>query len=444
MSRLTADRRAAGKVVQRFLERPGRVDHWLLDASRGLRDTERRRARALVYAMLRNRILLEAWLAPWLKKPMHRQALGAQVALLLGATELILMDGVPDRAAVDQGVELARAFGAPRQSGFVNAVLRRLASREAPPEIPDRETDPLGWAHLACSHPLWMLDRLAALYGPEGAAAHAEAANTEPPTVLAFRSAADRDTFAPQLHGAPGRLIPAALRLPPGAGRVDTLPGFSEGAFWVQDEGAQAAAALLDVQPGDVVLDACAAPGGKALHAAAAAGPDGAVGAVDLDARRLERLRANIERTGLDTIEPMVADLLGEPVLEEPVDRVLLDAPCSGLGVLRRHPDARSARQPSDLKRYADRQAALLDAVAPAVRPGGRLVYVVCTFTSEETDAVIDRFLAAPAGADFSRVDARQILPDLPADAVIDGALRTAPHLHGADAFYAVALDRRP
>ncbi len=444
MSRLTADRRAAGQVVSRFLQRPGRLDQWLTDASRGLRDEERRRARALVYALLRNRTLLAAWIAPWLSKPLDRQPLGAQVALLIGTTELVLMDGVPDRAAVDQAVEVARANGAPRQAGFVNAVMRRIASRERPPEIPDRATDPLGWADIAMSHPRWLLDRMAALQGPQGAAEWAEANNAEPLTVLAFRSPADRETYAEALHGVPGRLMASALRLPPGTGNVTVLPGFAEGAFWVQDEGAQVAAALLGVQPGDVVLDACAAPGGKALYAAAAAGPDGAVGAVDSDERRLVRLHENIARTGLTTIEPMVADLLAGPVVEEPVDRVLLDAPCSGLGIIRRHPDARHARQPGDLARYAERQGALLEAVAPAVRPGGRLVYAVCTFTQEETDDVVERFLGCAAGAGFVLRDAQEVLPDLPSSAVLGGAVRTTPHQHGADAFFAVALDRRP
>ncbi len=443
MSRLTADRRAASQVLSRFLKRPGRLDQWLNDASRGLRDEERRRTRALVYALLRNRTLLAAWLEPWLKKPLERQAIGAQVALLLGTTELLLMDGVPDRAAVDQAVEVARATGAPRQSGFVNAVMRRVASREQPPEIPDRSTDPLGWAEIATSHPRWLLERMTDLQGAEAAASWAEADNAEPPTVLAFRSPADRERYAPALHGAAGRLLPSALRLPPGAGKISALAGFAEGAFWVQDEGAQVAAALLDVQPGDVVLDACAAPGGKALYAAAAAGPEGVVGAVDMDERRLRLLHESIARTGLTTIEPMVADLLEADIVEEPVDRVLLDAPCSGLGILRRHPDARYARRPGDLSRYADRQGALLEALAPTVRPGGRLVYAVCTFTAEETDRVIDRFLSSPAGGDFIVRDAREVLPTLPNDAVVDGAVRTTPHQHGADAFFAVALDRR-
>lgn len=444
MSHLTADRRAAAQVLSRFLQRPGRLDQWLADASRGLRDEERRRARALVYALLRNRTLLNAWLEPWLKKPMDRQPIGAQVALLLGTTELLLMDGVPDRAAVDQAVEVARATGAPRQSGFVNAVMRRVASREQPPEIPSRDEDPLGWAELATSHPRWLLDRMAALQGPDQAAAWAEADNAEPPTVLAFRSPEDHRAFAPGLHGVPGRLLSSALRLPPGAGRIDRLAGFAEGAFWVQDEGAQVAAALLGVRPGDVVLDACAAPGGKALYAAAAAGPDGVVGAVDSDERRLRLLRESIVRTGLSTIEPMVADLLAAPIVEEPVDRVLLDAPCSGLGILRRHPDARYARRPADLARYAERQGALLEAVAPAVRPGGRLVYAVCTFTAEETDHVVERFLGGSSGEGFVLLDAAQILPELPDDAVVDGIVRTTPHQHGADGFFAVAMDRRP
>ncbi len=446
MSRATPERLAAAHALLQFLHRPGRLDRWIAEQSEGLSSDQRRRARALLYAALRNDALIELHLRPFLPQPLSTQRPAPRAALILGATELMFMDGVPDRAAVDQAVELCRALGGARQGGFVNAVLRRLSRGESVPTLPDRAQDPLGWACVACSHPAWLVQEMARRVGADEVAAWCAANQEEPDTVLTVPDDHARGSLQAELGATPGLLSPWALRLPRGAGRIEELPGFAEGAFWVQDEAAQLAARLLGAQPGERVLDACAAPGGKALTLAAAVGPAGTVVATDKDRSRLRGVDQAATRVGAPQIVTGQRDWIGTPFgaldTDAPFDRVLVDAPCSGLGVLRRHPDIRAARRAEDLPRYGLRQGQLLAGVAGAVRPGGVLVYAVCTFSHVETDEVVRAALDGPL-ASFSVVPPTELLPETPAYLVSGDALRTLPHRDASDGFYAVAFRRR-
>jgi 16S rRNA (cytosine967-C5)-methyltransferase len=239
---------------------------------------------------------------------------------------------------------------------------------------------------------------------------------------------------------APGRFAPEGLVVERAAGRLRTLPAFRAGRFSYQGEASQLVTLLLGLAPGDRVLDACAAPGGKTLHAATLAGDGGRVVALDVQPAGARRIAAGAARLGIGTVSVAVADAR-RPPLRGAFDAVLVDAPCSGLGTLRRHPELRWRRQPEDLARLAVLQRALLGGVAPLVRTGGVLVYAVCTPMRIETDDVVADFLAAhpafvlePAGA-FLPAAARHLVT--PA-----GALRTWPHRHDLDAFFAVRLRR--
>ena len=437
MIRSTPDREAAARLLLRQSQEQGRLDLWLRDQTRQLAPLERRRVHALVYGVTRNRTLLGLHLAPFLRRPMRRQTEELQVVLLLGAYELLYQDSVPDRAAVHEAVQLARSLGQNKATGFVNAVLRKVARAERPPRLPDRVDQPLDWAEQVASHPRWLVDEMAAV-APEEVADWAEAHNREPPLTIRLRDPGD-DAIVGALGGTRSELVPGAVTLGERPkGPVEELPGFAEGRWWVQDLGAQAVVAMLAVQPGQQVLDACAAPGGKTLAAALHAGPDGRVVAVDRSAGRLGLLRAATRRIGLTGVEILQRDLLAAAWDGGHFDAVLLDAPCTGLGVVRRHPEIRWNRLPSDLGLQAARQRSLLLRLAEAVAPGGTLVYSVCTFSRAETTGVLDDFLsrredfaeeAPPAGA----LDA----------ALLDGSrLRTRPHLHDADAFFAVRLVR--
>ncbi len=446
MSRSTADRQAAARALLRFLERPGRLDRWLEEESQGLNSDQRRRARALLYAALRNDALIGLHLAPFLPQPLERQRAAPRAALILGTTELLFMNSVPDRAAVDQAVELCRVLGGGGQAGFVNAVLRRVI-RSGGPSLPDRETDPLGWAEKACSHPRWLVELMAEGAEPSEVADWCEANQVEPSTVLAVPNPEHRAQLLAELDASPGLLSPCALRLPRGAGRIEKLRGFNEGWFWVQDEAAQLAVALLGARPGERVLDACAAPGGKTLALAHAVGCEGSVLATDRDRKRLRLVDESVARVGATCVEVQQRDWIREPfgAREDdiPFDRVLIDAPCSGLGVIRRHPEIRSARRQTDLPRYAQRQGELLTGLAAATKPGGLLVYAVCTFSATETHEVVGAALAHESLTGFELESVQESLPELPNASIRGGAIRTLPHQSGSDGFYAVALRRR-
>jgi len=445
VSRLTPERRAVAEVLHGHERRPARLDQQLRSRLADVPARDAGRAWSLAYTILRNRSLLLNRLGPLLRKPFGAQEPGARTALLVGACEILLMSSVPDRAAVDQAAEIARLLGARRSVGFVNATLRRLAEDPPPAEFPKRNKDPLGWAQTATSHPRWILDLMAGRVGRRHAAAWAEAANREPPLVLRAKAGSAASEI-----GVPG-VVPGSRRLleRPSGGPA-SLPGWDDGELWVQDEAAQAAGLLVGAGPGMRILDACAAPGGKSFLLADAVGPTGTIDAVDRDAGRLADMEVSRRRLGFDRIRlherHWIRDRFGTRPGDEPYDAVLLDAPCSGLGVIRRHPDIRWARVARDLPGFAARQGKLLEALAPAVKPGGALVYAVCTFAPVETHKAVNAFLAGDVARShgFRVVDGRPHLPGLPDDALDGYALRMYPHRHDADSFYAVRLERAP
>lgn len=420
-SRLTRDRHHTGQILLRFLEQPGRVDEWL-------RGSALPRTRVLTYGVLREALSLRADVQPALRRPWDALDPPVRVALLLGAWELRHCPDVASATAVDQAVELVRALGGKDAVGLVNAALRKVAA-EPPRELaPPQNLDDLS---VGSSHPRWILDVMAVRRAMDGVLAWAMADNVAAPMVVHRRDSAE---------ALPGvELGPHAVRLPAGAGPLEALPGWSEGRVWVQDLAAQWVASLADPGPGGRVLDVCAAPGGKSFLLADRVGPAGVVAAWDVDEDRLRALDRERRRLRQDQVRPALRDLLEAPwgtaPGDLPFDSVLVDAPCSALGVIRRHPEIRWTRQPQDLARLAQRQLALLEASAPAVGAGGLLVYAVCTFSPEETDGVLARFLGSQAGRSF-QVEA----PRAPAAYVDGGWFRSYPDRDDMDAFSAVVL----
>jgi len=416
--RVSPGRVAAVRTLIELERRGGRLEERLAAAGRDLRGAERRLAWALALGVERRRRLLDHRLAPHLTRPPHKLDAPVRASLRSAAMELLYLDRIPARATVHQAVELARVLGVGRASGLINAALRSLSRDPDRAGVPD---DPA----VAHSLPRWILQRL-----PDEAAA---AINEEPALALRPRRA---DLLARLVEaGVPAREGPAGAVLTD-AGDPTALPGWDDGWFAVQDAAAQAVVQLVAARPGDRVLDACAAPGGKALALADAVGEGGSVVAVDRSAERLQQMEAERARLGITgRIEARVADV--REGLEGSYDAVLVDAPCSALGTLRRHPEIRWQRAQADLPRHAETQAALLAGAAPAVRPGGTLVYAVCTFTEEEGPAVARSFLEHhPA---FHRVP---IDSSWDSARTADGDLATGPHQAEWDAFYAVVFRR--
>lgn len=373
-------------------------------------------ARLLYTTALRHKIAIDQALAGRLERPPRQRS--AMNLLRLGTAQLIYLRTAP-HAAVGESVELAkmRRLAPP---GLVNAVLRKLVDAD-PPILPPLAT-----------LPEWLARRWAIAYGGDLAAAIAAALARPPPLDLTIKD--DLVGWADRLAGK--RLEPATLRLAE-AGPVEALPGYSQGAWWVQDYAATLPARLLRVAPGERVLDLCAAPGGKTAQLAAAGA---LVTSVERDARRAERLVNNLERLGL-AARLVVADLLDYRP-DEPFPAVLLDAPCTATGTFRRHPDILWSKSAADVLTMAALQQRLLAKAAEFVAPGGRLVYAVCSLEPEEGPDIVRRFLAARP--DFARLPIAETETGFaPTPA---GDLRTHPamlaEIGGMDGFFIARLVR--
>jgi 16S rRNA (cytosine967-C5)-methyltransferase len=367
----------------------------------------------------------------------------ARTLLRLGIYQLAFMDRIPAPAAVHATVALAGGDAGRR--GFVNAVLRALA-RDGVPE------PPADAAHFGPRFglPDWLAARWLERLGPEGAEALARHADAPAPltlrvntTRIAPEDLADR-LEAAGLEVTPSAWVPDALRV---AGHVPVreIPGYAEGLWYVQDEAGQLVARLVGARPGERVLDACAAPGGKATQLAAAVGDKGEIVALEPDAGRLERLAANVLRLGAANVRVVRGDL-GEgspPGVDGRFDRVLVDAPCSGLGVLGRHPEGRWWKDAAGIRACARVQGEILRRAAALVRPGGALVYAVCTGEPEETAWVTGAFLADHP--EFQAVPADSVLGAAARPwTAADGAFTTLGNAAGLDGFFALRMERAP
>ena len=370
---------------------------------------DRALATELAYGAIRQRGLLDGWLDAVGKVPALRQPPKLRWLLHVGLQQLLFSDRVPASAAVSTTVELAKRGGLARLAPVVNGLLREVLRRRdgAGPEpwgglaLP---ADPAASLALRRSLPLWLAQLLLQWLPPERAEAVAAACNQPPPLDLRvnpLRSSREAVRAALAASGIDAALLPElelGLTLPAGSGDLRRLPGYAEGAWCVQDRSAQQVVPLLDPQPGELVVDACAAPGGKATQIAERMADRGEVWAVDRSEARLQRLRTNAERLGLTALRPLVADAAELAALRPQwlgrVDRLLLDAPCSGLGTLARHADARWRITPEAITELVGLQRQLLEGLAPLLRPGGVLVYATCTVHPAENGELIAAFLA--------------------------------------------------
>jgi 16S rRNA (cytosine967-C5)-methyltransferase len=443
----------ARDVARRVLRRVGEGAYATLalsgelDRARGLSPADKRLATELVYGTLRNRARLDHALEALSTAGLGSLDAATLDAMRIGAHQILFMR-IPAHAAVDDAVAAVKRARGPRLAGLVNAILRRLA-REGEPPIPAAPIEE--HLRLSTSSPPWLVAAALTRFPQEEARAFLEAlARPAPMWVRANTLTTSRDALSEALYAERGALdlrpaieVPEALRVM-GEGLLSTR-AFAEGRFVVQDLGAQLVAHLVEPQPGDKILDACAGVGGKATHLAALSGDRAHIDAADRSERKLELCADTAHRLGVRSLTPVACDLRAEDApLAAEYDRVLLDAPCSGLGVLRRHPEARWRPRP-DLSALAETQAQLLHCLARRVRPGGRLVYAVCTFTDEEGGGQIERFLAQHpefAAEPPPAALAKSPLFDQERHPGPEGALRTWPHLHDADAFYAIRLRR--
>jgi 16S rRNA (cytosine967-C5)-methyltransferase len=400
-------------------------------------------ATELVYGTLRWQRYLDWILAPHSRRPIDALDPRVRVILRMTAYQLVFLARVPAFAAVNDAVTLARA-GARGAAEYTNAVLRAFTRRGAREREPAAPREPIDALATRCSFPTWLAARWVARHGAAQAEALMRAMNERPPLAvrantlrvsreaLAVRLAEDDDVATRPTTWAPEGLI---------AERAVGAPGrwhaFTDGACVVQDEASMLVGRMLEARAGETVIDACAAPGTKTTHLAQLMDNRGRVVAVDPQPARLDRVNDAAARLGVtivQTVRSTVQELVGSYASQ--ADAVLVDAPCTNLGVLRRNPEVKWRRRPEDIATSAARQLEILTAAATFVKSEGRLVYATCSPEPEENDAVVAAFLATQPGW---RLDPPADFP-LPLDG--DGYLRTRPDRHGADAFTAVRLRR--
>jgi 16S rRNA (cytosine967-C5)-methyltransferase len=422
-----------------------------LDRAPALGPEDRALATELVYGVLRRRGRIDRALAAFAASGLDRLDPRALVALRLGAYQILFLDRVPAYAAVDDAVEACKQIAGRGVGGFANALLRRLA-RQGEPPLPDAKADPAGHLVAAAGLPAWLATLLLAELPAGEATAFADSiAAPAPVTLRANTGRATREALAAALAAerpgaelTPSEVAPDALD----ARRFDapaTTKAWRDGLFSIADAGAQVAVELVGAAAGERILDACAGNGGKTAHLLALAGDRARVDAVDVAPDKLDAARATLQRLGLGGAAFAVADLTKPLADATPrYHRILLDAPCSGLGVLRRHPEALARRAPGDLETLAERQLRMLSVVAPALLPGGLLVYAVCTFERRECEDVVAAFLRAHPR--FAIENAAAVGGRVPWARLADaaGAVRTWPHRDGADGFFAVRLRLAP
>ncbi|NNJ27669.1 transcription antitermination factor NusB [Alienimonas chondri] len=430
---------------------------------------DRRLISDLVFGTVRRRATLDAVLEAHLNRPLREVEPGLRTLLRLGAYQLTLTSGIPPHAAVHETVEVAELVDAPRWTGLTNGVLRNLARSLYPVNdepipatgpaadvvplpggawrkvgrrvFPDPADDPTGYFAAAFAFPRWLARRWSERLEPADLWALGFHFDTPPiPTLRANALQGDRDSLLSALADA-GIEATAGARahsivLAEGA-NVVTLPGFAEGRFSVQDETAQQAAELLAPQPGERILDLCAAPGTKTTHLAELSGDAAAIFAADVSSNRLSRVTANAQRLGLSSIRTRAtaadaSDLPGLPASPSPTggappnehsgwddgpfDAALVDVPCSNTGVLGKRPEARWRIKSSDLPLFAESQQRLLAAALERIKPGGRCLYSTCSIEEEENAGVVSAVLAEERFADWRVVRSVAHLPGRPSD----------------------------
>lgn len=441
-------RQIAVEILNR-IDREGAYAEPLLDAALSgvaiVNPRDRGLLTELVYGTLRMRGRLD-WIIGQLYRGNIAQLETAVLNIIrTGLYQIWHTDRIPSFASVNEAVGIARE-ASPACSGLVNAILRNALRKKDAVVWPDMVEEPEKAIAVLHSHPAWLVRRLLAQFGKEETISISSANNTIPPLALRVNTLkASREQALAALAEAG---ISAEMTLFSLDGMIVTSPcprlretdPYKEGLIRMQDEASQLIARLVAPEPGETILDLCAGAGGKTLHLAALMENRGSITALDLHPERLRMLRAEAGRLGASIVETRAQDAATPAEgFRQAFDRVLLDAPCSGLGTLRRNPEIRWRLIPADLGKCMQNQKLLLKSAAEYVRPGGRLVYSVCTVTPEENEIVINDFLRNHP--DFTCIPPTNLPP-----ALIDakGYLRTSPHLQGMDGFFAALLIRTP
>ena len=402
---------------------------------------------ALVYGVLRMQGKLDYILNYYLHEPFSKLPFMLQAILRMGLYQISYMDRIPSSAAVNTSVELAKKMGAPSAAGLINAILRRAVQEGT--NIPLPVASSPEYVAITQSFPLWLVNRWNERYGLEETEQLCAKMNEVPPLTIRVNSMKTNRSDLLQKISRHVRILEPALYSPLGIrlfqlqSPLETWPEYQEGLFQIQDEAAQLAGFLFAPQEQETLFDACAGLGGKTGQMAISTRNNADILAVDLFEKKLAQLRAEINRLGVTCVSTQTIDL-SQPLplsFGNRFDRIFLDSPCSGLGVLRRNPDAKWISDKKDLKSLQKQQIQFLTHVSFALRPGGTLLYVVCSMEHAENEKVVNIFLKK--NPNFAIVTETKTLPDFLKPFVNEeGLFRTYPHQHDMDGFFAVRFTK--
>jgi 16S rRNA (cytosine967-C5)-methyltransferase len=413
-------------------------------------------ATEITLGVLRWRRLLDSLLAPHLKKHIDKLDLPVAIALRMGVYQLRFLERIPAHAAVNESVELVKRARKSSAASLVNAVLRRAASASTVssggPDFSSDETSTVDRLAILHSHPIWLVERWLARFGEERTLALLDANNRAPRLACSLHDAEHRDEIAASLEESglrvePGTLLKNAF-IVSGASVIVT-DAFRRGLISVQDEASHAIPLLLDVQPGDRVLDLCAAPGGKTPPLARAAGDAGLVIAADRHEHRLRAMHAQFDRLHLAKVRIVELDAEKPLPFRGQFDRILVDAPCSGTGTLARHPEIRWRLKPEQFDEFHRFQVAILISAVEALAPCGRLVYSTCSLEPEENESVVVEAISGKgvrlvAADQTAAALAPHLSPGVNPSSLFEssGFFRTFPGAHPTDGFFGAVLER--
>lgn len=411
---------------------------------RRMRASERAFATKLAMGVAKMRLYLDHLVEHFCGRQFHRLTPFVRNCLRMGAYELTILSH-PPYAVVSQYVELTKKYQHAGMVSLVNAVLRRLSEEWQRIPLPSPEEDPIAHIAVKTSHPHWLVERWIREFGFEDTLSLCEANNLSPPICIRVNLRwTDVESVARMLE-LRCRSVERTKYAPCGL-RIDTtkditkLPGYREGLFSVQDEGAMLVTYILEPKPGEVIIDACAAPGGKTTHIAEMTNDAAHIIAVDAHEGRMQLVRDAAVREKLRSIEFVVGDFTDvAKQYKGAADRCLLDVPCSGTGTLRRKPDVRWKKKPQDIVELAALQLRLLEAAASVVKPGGIIVYSTCSLEQEEDEDVVNAFLSEHS--EFQVEDASAYLPvRIEGCKTREGFVRLFPHRHDTDGVFVARL----
>ena len=397
----------------------------------------------LVQGVLRWQIRLDWIVKQAVRFPFKNIELLVLNILRLALYQIFFMDRVPESAAVNEAVKQARGACNKHVAGFVNGILRHICREKDRISFPDPDREHDLYLSVFYSYPLWLIEKWIRELGSDAAERLLDAGNRIPRTVVRVNTLkTDRQGLLERLNeegvtGSTSLYSPEGVSLQGLKGPVNRLMAFKEGLFQVQGEAAQIGSHLLFPRPGDSVLDLCAGLGGKSTHLAALMEDKGFILALDRSRRRLISLLQSSIRLGSGSVNPVVADASGplSALLRYPFDKILVDGPCSGLGVISKNPDTKLTKRAEDIQRLAHLQTTILNQAVHLLRKGGRILYLTCTISREENEGVVEGFLER--NSEIALENLRSTIPEWGFDLIDDnGFFRTFPHIHGMEGFF--------